>query len=103
MRHAARRSRDLLQRLGKAREIWQLARRLHATRSGITLLPQAVHPYRRQLELVRRRDVVEESRGEVRVARLPHLLLEGAPVPERRFVRADFRGDDRELEGHAEL
>ena len=75
----------------------QLARRLRARG-----LAEPVDPDRRQAELVRRSDVVEEAGGDVDVRWTADPLLERAPVAERGLVRADLRRDDRLLERDAD-
>ena len=73
-------------------------------RTWIVGLTKSVDPDRRDAELVRRLDVVEEALRDVHVSTSigPGRLVEDLPMLVSRLVRADLARDDRELEGDAE-
>src|SRR6266487_3951646 len=91
---------ELIEGVGKRREIVQLARRLR-----LRVLAEPVDPHRRDAERGRRCDVVEEARRDVDVAVAIGVASpeEDLPVPGRRLVRADLAGDDGQLELDADL
>src|SRR6478735_5114959 len=76
-----------------------------ARRRGLRGLAESVDPDRRQSERIRRHDIVEVALRDmyVMIGRGTRLGEEAIPVCARRFVRADLRGDDGELERHADL
>src|SRR5438093_8174500 len=90
---------ELIERVGKAGEIVELAR-------GGRFVPLAVaiDPDRAQPELVRRNDVVEVTLSNVHMTfrRCCSLLEEARPVQLPGLVGTDLRRDDRELERDAD-
>ena len=72
-------------------------------RTWILGLVEPVDPDRRDPELRRGRDVVEEALSDMDVADIAaHSLTEDLPVLVGRLVRADFARDDRQVEANAD-
>src|SRR5919201_3035854 len=91
---------ELIEHLRETGEVGQLA-----GRRRLVPLPVAVDPDRLQAELAGRDDVVKMALRDVHVAFARHVDLceEALPVRMPRLVGADLGGDDRELEGNADL
>ena len=98
-REAGLRRDDAVEHLRKLGEIGELGRSREVAR-----LAEAVDPDGRNVELPRRRDVVEEAGCDVDVApgRRIKPVGEDLPVAVRRLVRADLARDDRPVEGNTD-